>query len=179
MMKLNDEMFKVWMMKMNKQKDIIRNAHKAGVNILAGTDTGVTNPFTFPGFSLHEELENLVECGLSNLEALQAATLLPAKYINAADSIGQVAAGYMADLVLLDANPLEVLEIHRKSLQWCQMAATSTGRRWMNCWRKQSMLPKKKMIEAYANQEYGENQKNSLYTFSFLHFSKWKCDGTV
>lgn len=94
-------------MKKNKQKVLIRNAHKAGIKILAGTDVGVTNPFTFPGFSLHDEMENLVECGLSNLEALQAATLLPTQYLNATDSTGQVVAGYFADLILLDANPLD------------------------------------------------------------------------
>ena len=59
-----------------------------------------------PGFSLHAELEMYVAEGLTPLTALQAATLNPAKMLHATDSLGTVAAGKLADLVLLDANPL-------------------------------------------------------------------------
>jgi imidazolonepropionase-like amidohydrolase len=83
----------------------VRLLHRAGVPILAGTDVG--NPFVVPGHSLHRELELLVESGLSPLEALQAATLNPALYLEATDSLGTVEAGKLADLVLLDANPLD------------------------------------------------------------------------
>jgi imidazolonepropionase-like amidohydrolase len=82
--------------------------NKAGVPIMAGTD--FLNPYTFPGFSLHDELALLVEAGLSPAEALRAATLNPAIFMNATDSLGVVEAGKRADLVLLDANPLE--DIH-------------------------------------------------------------------
>jgi len=77
---------------------------RAGVGILAGTDT--PNPYVIPGFSLHDELALLVEAGFSPLEALQTATLNPARFLNATDSMGAIAPGKLADLVLLDADPL-------------------------------------------------------------------------
>ena len=80
-------------------------AAAAGVGILAGTDT--PNPFVYPGFSLHDELEWLVEAGLSARQALAAATTAPAEFLGATDSLGAVAEGKLADLVLLEANPLE------------------------------------------------------------------------
>jgi cytosine/adenosine deaminase-related metal-dependent hydrolase len=76
----------------------------AGVKLLAGTDA--PQPFVFPGFSLHEELELLVRAGLTPLEALRAATYNPADYFGALDSLGTVTQGKVADLVLLDADPL-------------------------------------------------------------------------
>jgi hypothetical protein len=81
---------------------------RAGVPMLAGTDVG--NPFCFPGFSLHDELAFLVESGLTPLAALQAATRNPAIFMNATDRYGSVAKGKIADLLLLDANPLQ--DIH-------------------------------------------------------------------
>ena len=78
--------------------------NKAGVRMLAGSDT--PQPFVYPGFSLHEELELLVEAGLTPLEALRTATYNPAEFLGALDSLGSVAKGKVADLVLLDANPL-------------------------------------------------------------------------
>jgi len=79
--------------------------HRAGVQLLAGTDSP-SYPFSSPGFSLHDELALLVAAGLSPLEALRAATLNPARFLNATDSLGSVAPGKLADLVLLDADPL-------------------------------------------------------------------------
>jgi imidazolonepropionase-like amidohydrolase len=78
--------------------------HKAGVPILAGTDT--TNPYCFPGFSLHDELALLVEAGLTPMEALQAATRGPAACLGLLDTLGTLEVGKRADLVLLDADPL-------------------------------------------------------------------------
>jgi imidazolonepropionase-like amidohydrolase len=78
---------------------------RAGVPILAGSDT--PNPLVFPGSSLHEELEFLVEAGLTPLAALQAATIQPARFLGRLDSQGTVETGKVADLVLLDANPLD------------------------------------------------------------------------
>ncbi len=83
---------------------IVRTMHAAGVRILAGTDAPM--PLGYPGFSLHAELELLVEAGLTPAEALRAATLWPAEFLGMAATRGSVAAGQDADLVLLDENPL-------------------------------------------------------------------------
>ena len=85
--------------------ETVRLLNKAGVVLLAATDVGV--PLQVPGVSLHVELERLVEAGLSPLEALQTATLNPARVLEMADSLGSIEPGKLADLVLLDANPLE------------------------------------------------------------------------
>lgn len=77
---------------------------RAQVPLLAGTDAGVA--FSFPGSSLHDELALLVDAGLTPLEALRAATLAPAEYLAARDSMGAVAPGQVADLVLLRNDPL-------------------------------------------------------------------------
>ena len=83
----------------------VRLANKAGVMLLAATD--VEFPMGVPGLALHEELVRLVEAGLTPVEALQAATLNPARVLKMADSLGTIEPGKLADLVLLDANPLE------------------------------------------------------------------------
>lgn len=83
---------------------LIPRLRQAGVGILAGSDT--PNLLTAPGFSLHEELRALRDAGLTNLEALQAATLNPARALRATDSLGTLQPGKLADLVLLTADPL-------------------------------------------------------------------------
>jgi ketosteroid isomerase-like protein len=86
-------------------KRLVGVMFRSGVPLLAGTDTG--NPYCFPGFSLHDELALLVESGLTPLAALQAATRGPAIFMNATDRYGSVENGKIADLVLLDADPLQ------------------------------------------------------------------------
>ena len=81
-----------------------RLLNEAGVVLLAGTDVGI--PALIPGISLHEELELLVEAGLTPPEALRTATINPARVLGLADSLGSVEVGKLADLVLLDADPL-------------------------------------------------------------------------
>ena len=88
-----------------KQFEIVGAMRRAGVGIVAGTD--VLNPYCFPGFSLHDELELLVSAGLTPMEALQAATWNPARMLGREKELGSVAKGKLADLVLLDGNPLE------------------------------------------------------------------------
>ena len=88
--------------------DVLKNVgmfHRRGVVIVLGTDTG--NPFIFPGYSVHQELEFLVRAGLSAMEAIQAATLHAAEMINAEQEFGSIEAGKRADLLILAANPLE------------------------------------------------------------------------
>jgi imidazolonepropionase-like amidohydrolase len=92
--------------------EIVGLMHRTGVNILAGSD--FMNPYVIPGFSLHDELELLVQAGLSPLQALQTATINPAKYLRRENKLGAVAAGKFADLVLLDANPLENISNTKK-----------------------------------------------------------------
>ncbi len=89
----------------DKELEVVQSLHKAGVPFLAGTDTppGVC---IFPGFSLHEELQRFVAAGFTPLEALQTATLNPARFFAMEDQLGTVAMGKTADLVLLEANPL-------------------------------------------------------------------------
>ena len=89
-----------------KELEMVQLLHKAGVPFLAGTDTppGV---YIFPGFSLHEELQRFVAAGFSPLEALQTATLNPARFFGVDNELGTVEKGKLADLVLLNANPLE------------------------------------------------------------------------
>jgi len=73
--------------------------------MLAGSDC--PNPYVYPGFSLHDELGLLVHGGLTPAEALRTATINPARFLGVTDSLGTVATGKVADLVLLDANPLQ------------------------------------------------------------------------
>lgn len=83
---------------------IVSAFHRAGVTILAGTDAPML--YVYPGFALHEELALLVESGLTPSEALNSATLAPAKFFGLDATSGSVAVGKAADLVLLDADPL-------------------------------------------------------------------------
>ena len=75
-----------------------------GIRILAGTDFGAA--FVFPGFSLHDELVLLNQAGLSPFEALRAATLQPAVFLGLDKERGSIEAGKIADMVILDADPL-------------------------------------------------------------------------
>jgi hypothetical protein len=86
---------------------------RAGVPFMAGTDTAA-GIHIFPGFSLHQELALFVEAGLTPMQALQTATLNPAKFLGTTADMGTVEEGKIADLVLLDANPLEDINNTRK-----------------------------------------------------------------
>ena len=88
-----------------KRFEMVRDMNKAGVNLLAGADCGIYG--TFWGSGLHDELALLVEAGLTELEALQAATINAAEYAQLSDSLGKIKKGMISDLILLDANPLE------------------------------------------------------------------------
>ena len=89
-----------------KELEVVQLLHKAGVPFLAGTDTppGV---YVFPGYSLHEELQRFVAAGFTPLEALQTATLNAARFLGVDQQLGTIEKGKLADLVLLNANPLE------------------------------------------------------------------------
>jgi imidazolonepropionase-like amidohydrolase len=91
---------------------MVGDMNKAGVPILAGTDTAA-GVRVYPGFSLHEELELLVQAGLTPMQALQASTANAAKYLGLADT-GTIETGKRADLVLLDSDPLQDIKNTRK-----------------------------------------------------------------
>jgi imidazolonepropionase-like amidohydrolase len=104
---------------------IVGELHRAGVPFLAGSDSGGV-PYTYPGFSLHDELVFLVEAGFTPMEALQTATLNPAKFLGLLDQLGTIAPGKEADLVLLEANPLD--DIHSEDSR-CRRAGALFGSR--------------------------------------------------
>jgi imidazolonepropionase-like amidohydrolase len=84
--------------------DMAAKIHKAGIPMMAGTDTPIG--FLTPGLSLHEELIVMVEAGLTPADAIKAATLNPARYFNLENELGSVKEGMWADLLILSANPL-------------------------------------------------------------------------
>jgi hypothetical protein len=128
----------------HKELEIVGAMRRAGVEMLAGTD--VLNPFCFPGFSLHDELGLLVEAGLTPMEALQTATYNPAKFLGLTDSLGTIDTGKIADLVLLEADPLEDISNTRK------ITAVVIGGKYFPKASLDEMLAK---IEILANQMRG------------------------
>ena len=88
-----------------KGLELTGKAHRAGVKILAGTDANDT--YAFPGLGMHDELQELMKAGLTPMEALQTATVNPAEYFGLSSAYGSIAPGKVADVVMLDANPLD------------------------------------------------------------------------
>jgi len=121
---------------------LVGEMQRAGVGILAGTDPPARG--VFPGFSLHDELALLVQAGLTPMEALQAATRNPAKFLGKLDSFGTIEKGKIADLVLLEANPLEDIRNTRR------VAAVVIGGRLILKPELQTMLDK---VEADVRQK--------------------------
>jgi imidazolonepropionase-like amidohydrolase len=95
-----------------KNIEVTRMMHKAGVAIMAGSD--FSDWALVPGVDLHNELALLVEAGFTPMEALQAATRNPAKFLGKTDTYGTIQVGGAADFVLLDMNPLEDISHTRK-----------------------------------------------------------------
>ena len=92
-------------MMLAKLETLVVQMYKQGVPLMTGSDLGARD--IYPGFSLHDELALLVDAGLTPMAALQAATVMPAKFLGKEDLYGTIKIGKIADLVLLDANPLD------------------------------------------------------------------------
>lgn len=94
---------------------LVNKMHQEGVKIIAGTDTPIG--YLTPGYSLHKELELLSEAGLSNMDVLRSATITPAEFFGMENQMGTIEVGKLADLVILDKNPLTSISntqsIHR------------------------------------------------------------------
>ena len=90
---------------------IVKALHDAGVPIVAGTDEGI------PGHSVHREIELYVEAGLTPMEALQAATIVPARAMKMDGELGTIERGKRADMVVLNANPLDSIR-NIRSVRW-------------------------------------------------------------
>ena len=117
MQSLSQEQFDMWILRiaalLERYKKLVGDMHRAGVEFLAGTDMGPSTPVV-PGMGLHDELELLVQAGLTPMEALQSATRNPARYFGKLADMGTIEPGKLADMVLLDANPLEDIRNTRK-----------------------------------------------------------------
>ena len=92
--------------------EIVKDISDAKVGIMAGTDCPIF--FLTPGFSLHEELVLLVKSGLTPMQAIEAATIRPAQYFNMENELGLVEKGMLADLLILDKNPLDDIKNTQK-----------------------------------------------------------------
>lgn len=95
-----------------------RNFHQAGIALTAGTDSGGAVVHAFQGVNLVRELELLVEAGLSPVEAIQAGTANAARMIGRESELGTVEEGKLADLLILEASPLENMGNLRKFQQF-------------------------------------------------------------
>jgi len=115
--------------------ELTGDLHEAGVTILAGSDSGPFNSFTYPGISLHKELEALVGAGLTPAEALKTATINGAAFFGESENYGQVKKGFSADLLLLNSNPLDDIsntrDIH--AVLW-------QGKRWLDAGELDALL---------------------------------------
>ena len=100
-----EEDFREGRVELARQMEFIGLAHKGGVKIAAGTD--VTMPYVVPGAGLHGELKLLVNSGLTPMDALVAATGQAAELLGLQNVLGTVEKGKLADMVILDADPLE------------------------------------------------------------------------
>lgn len=111
----------------------LQEMHKAGVKIMPGTDVAVL--LIYPGYSLHDELQLLVNyVGLTPMEAIISATRYPAEFFGMQKSLGTIEKGKIADLVLLDANPLDDIGNTR------QIAAVVVGGRYFSKKAREKIL---------------------------------------
>ncbi len=100
-------------MRQNLNQTFIELAPKllnAGVQLMAGSDCGASNSYVYPGISLHQELQAIVNAGIPEIDALRAATINGATFLRVEDEYGSLKPGKSGDLLILSANPLENIE---------------------------------------------------------------------
>lgn len=122
--------------------ELIPRLRDAGVPLLAGSDSGHSNNFVFPGWSLHEEMWLLRDAGLTNAEALRTATINAARFFKQQKRYGTVGKGKAADFVLLDANPL--VDIRNTA----KIAGVMRNGRWLDRKTLDAMLDKLRAANA-------------------------------
>jgi imidazolonepropionase-like amidohydrolase len=126
--------------------------HRAGARLLLGTDCG--NPFVIAGFSVHEELANLVDAGLTPYQALLTGTRDAAEFVVATGEFGVVAPGARADLILTDGDPLEDVGVV------AEPAGVMVRGVWLT--RKELAERLERLAESYIEQaSEGESEKGA------------------
>ncbi|NRB50707.1 MAG: amidohydrolase family protein [Saprospiraceae bacterium] len=105
------------------RQKIMRNLHRSGAGILLGSDA--PQVYNVPGFSIHHELKDMVEAGIPALAVLQSGTANPAKFFKQEGKYGTVEKGAAADLILLEANPLEDISNAQRQI------GVMTAGRWL------------------------------------------------
>lgn len=88
-------------------KNLALTLNQNEVSLLAGSDSGAFNSYTYPGISLHKEMEAMVDAGISPLDALKASAYNGAKFLKQTSDYGTLESGKVADIVILDNNPLK------------------------------------------------------------------------
>ena len=114
------------------QRKLLKALQDAGVPLMAGTDASDVGPVA--GFGIHDELQEYVNDGLTPFQALQTATVNPAKYFRRSREFGTIEPGKRADMVLLEQNPLADISNTRK------IAGVVVGGRWLDSVRLASMV---------------------------------------
>lgn len=94
--------------------ELVKDLDSAGVQLLAGSDSGAFNSYAYPGISLHKELQAMVAKGISPLDALRTSTVNGSIFLDQTEDYGSISKGKVSDLVILDANPLENIENTQK-----------------------------------------------------------------
>jgi len=143
----------------NKQKDFHKQIVKAfkeeGMPVLAVTDAGISGIVW--GFSLYDELELLVEAGLTTEETLASATRLPAEWLEIGDKIGTIKTGKFADLILLDKNPLENINNTRT------ISGVFVDGKWLDKTKIDTMLLKVANWNDANKEKFQWKNRKSLY----------------
>ena len=133
---------------------LVKAFKRAGVPIVAGTDAGTSGVVW--GYALHDELELLVKAGLTPAEALAAATRLPAKWLQLEDKVGTIQPGKWADMVLLDANPLENIRNTKK------ISGVFINGQWVDKSQLAAMLSKLAKKNIAGKDKYDWKKRNEL-----------------